>query len=85
MPSSIIRFFTVLIMFTVLLLSGCAKPYVFPVDSLHIAPQLYDDRVVRDDTYPLRYWHGSQRMIIDYQALAALQNGYGSVPSFCQD
>jgi len=27
----------------------------------------------------------SQRMIIDYQALAALQNGYGSVSSFCQD
>lgn len=57
MPPSIIRFFAVLIIFTVLL-SGCAKPYVFPPDSLQIAPQLYDDRAVMDDAYnlPLRRW-----------------------------
>ncbi len=52
-----IRFFAVLIIVTSLI-SGCAKPYVFPASSLQIAPQLYDDRVVMDDNYPLplRRW-----------------------------
>lgn len=40
------------------ILSGCATPYIYPANTKHSTPQLYDDAVVMDDGYrlPVRRW-----------------------------
>lgn len=89
MPSLIIRFLTVLIIFTGQL-SGCAKPYIFPPSSTQITPQLYYDRVVMDDTYPLplRRWGNplkSKAVILAIHGLNDYSFGFESTGKYLAD
>jgi len=89
MPPPIIRTVVVLITFTGLL-SACAKPYVFAASSLQIAPQLYDDRAVMDDTYPLplRRWGDplhSQAIILGIHGLNDYSFGFESTGKYFAD
>ncbi|MFW2440096.1 MAG: alpha/beta fold hydrolase [Arenicellales bacterium] len=72
------------------LLSGCAKPYVFPAESSRMAPQLLDVKAVMNDTYllPVRHWGNplkSKAIILAIHGLNDYSYGFESTGKYLAD
>jgi len=72
------------------LFSGCAKPYLFPAESSQMAPQLFDDQAVMNDTYPLplRHWGNplkSKAIILAIHGLNDYSFGFESTGKYLAD